>query len=353
MAPRRDTRRARLVLATLLVLSFALMTVDLYGGPLNPMGRVRAAAAAVFGPAEEAAASVVNPVADAIGGLGSGANSAAARRLEKENAVLRQQLRTSELDRNRVAELDRLLRISGVGQYRIKPARVIAIGAAQGFAWSVTLDMGSQDGIQPDMTVINGDGLVGRVTSVGPGTSTVLLAIDPSFAAGARMAGSMQIGILSGQGIGPLKMQLLDPQATPKKGDRLVTFGSAGGRPFVPGVPVGEVLSVKATPGALTRMVEVKPFVDFTSLDTVGVVVEPPRTDPRDSVLPPAPTPTPVPTVTVTVGPDGKPLPEATASPGATTPPNAVAPQGTTPTPGLTPPPGGAAPSPSPTRTGG
>jgi len=68
-------------------------------------------------------------------------------------------------------------------------------------------------------------------------------------------------------------------------------------------VPVGVVRSVQGSPGSQTRTAVVAPYVDFTSLDLVGVVVQPPRTDPRDAVLPPKPSTTPQPTVTVTVAP--------------------------------------------------
>jgi len=71
----------------------------------------------------------------------------------------------------------------------------------------------------------------------------------------------------------------------------MVTFGSQGDTPYVPGVPVGEVVRVEGTPGSQTRTAVVAPYVDFTALDLVGIVVEPPRKDPRDAVLPPAPRP--------------------------------------------------------------
>ncbi|MCF2533506.1 rod shape-determining protein MreC [Yinghuangia soli] len=286
----RDTRRSRMILVLLLAISFALITVDIRGGRNSPVSHVRDWASAVFGPAEEATADAVDPIGRAIDAVrDAGSHEDEKKKLQQENARLRQELENIELDRNRVAELDRLLRVAAVGQYKIKPARVVAVGAAQSFSWTVTIDAGSGDGIKPDMTVVNGEGLVGRVTSVGPMTATVLLATDPGFSVGSRMAGSMEIGITTGQGDRPMKLSLLNGQAQVKTGDRLVTFGSQGGRPFVPGVPVGEVTEIRATPGALTKTVEVKPFVKFTSLDTVGVVVEPPRTDPRDAVLPPAP----------------------------------------------------------------
>lgn len=290
----RDTRRSRMVLVLLLAISFALITVDIRGGRNSPVSHARDWASAVFGPAERATASAVDPIGDIVDAVrDAGDHEDEKKKLEAENARLRQQLEYIELDRNRVAELDKLLKVASVGQYRIKPARVVAVGPAQGFSWTVTIDVGSRDGIKTDMTVLNGDGLVGRVTTVGPMTATVLLATDPGFSVGSRMAGSMEIGITTGQGDRPMRLQLLNGQAQVKTGDRLVTFGSEGGRPFVPGVPVGEVTEIRSTPGTLTKTVEVKPFVRFSSLDTVGVVVEPPRTDPRDAVLPPVPTPEP------------------------------------------------------------
>lgn len=84
-----------------------------------------------------------------------------------------------------------------------------------------------------------------------------------------------------------MKVSLLNGRAQVKEGDRMVTFGSQSGRPFVPGVPIGKVVEVEATPGQLTKTVMVEPYVQFTRLDLVGVVVVPPRTDPRDAVLPP------------------------------------------------------------------
>jgi rod shape-determining protein MreC len=77
-------------------------------------------------------------------------------------------------------------------------------------------------------------------------------------------------------------------------GERLVTFGSMHDQPYVPGVPIGTVTTIERTPGALTRTALVRPFADFTALDVVGVVVGPPKSDPRDAVLPPKPPPTPV-----------------------------------------------------------
>ncbi|WP_316521468.1 rod shape-determining protein MreC [Kitasatospora brasiliensis] len=286
----RDTRESRLLLILLVAVAFALITVDIKGGEDSPLGPARHAAASVLGPVERGAATVVDPVADTVRAFRDAAtNSGRTDQLARENTELRQKLASSDMATGRTKQLDDLLRTAGTGGYTVKAAQVIAIGPAQGFSWTITIDAGSDDGLTRDMTVVNGQGLVGRITTVAPTTATVLLASDPGFSAGTRLEGTGEIGFASGGGDSPMKVSLLNGKAQVKAGDRLVTFGSQSGRPFVPGVPVGKVTEVQANAGQLTKTVLVEPFVQFTRLDLVGVVVVPPRTDPRDAVLPPAP----------------------------------------------------------------
>ncbi|MFI6354896.1 rod shape-determining protein MreC [Streptomyces sp. NPDC050743] len=300
----RDTKESRLLLVLLVAIAFALITVDIRGGRNSPVDGARQAAAAVFGPVENGLSSAVDPVGNAVSAIrDSGGRHDRLARLEKENAALKAKLGSDDRNRSRLNQLDKMLKIAGEGQYGIKGAQVIAIGAAQGFSWTITIDAGANDGIKRDMTVLNDDGLVGRVTTVGPNTSTVLLANDPDFTVGTRMEGSDELGFASGQGDRPLRVELLNGQAEVKKGDRLVTFGSQADRPFVPGVPVGVVSRVEPSNGGLTRTIYVTPYVGFTKLDIVGVVVQAPKKDPRDTVLPAQPKPVPTPTVTVTVTP--------------------------------------------------
>ncbi|MFJ4089993.1 rod shape-determining protein MreC [Kitasatospora sp. NPDC089913] len=286
----RDTRESRLLLILLVAVAFALITVDIKGGESSPLGGARRAAATVLGPVERGAASAVDPVADTVRAFRDAAsNSGRTDQLARENTELRQKLASSDMAGARTKQLDDLLRTAGAGGYTVKAAQTIAIGPAQGFSWTITIDAGSDDGLTRDMTVVNGQGLVGRITTVAPTTATVLLASDPGFTAGTRLEGTGEIGFAAGGGTSAMKVSLLNGKAQVKEGDRLVTFGSQSGRPFVPGVPVGRVVQVEATPGQLTKTVLVEPFVQFTRLDLVGVVVVPPRTDPRDAVLPPAP----------------------------------------------------------------
>jgi rod shape-determining protein MreC len=289
----RDSGRARVVLAVLLLTAFTLITLDYRSGGGGPLRRV---ANAVFGPIENAVGDVARPIGSFFSGLGhlSSYKSDNAK-LRKEVAQLRSQLRLTDAERARLADEEKLLHLDQLAQFRIVTANVSAVGGSLDFESTATIDIGSRDGITPDMTVIDGDGLVGKTLSVGPTTATVLLANDVQFSAGARLESSQLIGHVDGGGRGPMRFTLLDSQGSIKVGARLVTFGDIGQKPFVPEVPIGRVTRVVPTPGALTRTAEVAPYVGFDSLDVVGVVVSAPRTIKRDSLVPPSPSPTPTP----------------------------------------------------------
>ena len=282
------------MLALLVLASFTLITLDARRTPTSPVDPLRDVAAGVFGPLESTASSAVQPVGEVRERLADVEHlTRDNERLLKENAELLAQLRTGEYARNRAAELDGLLRVAGLGRFTITPARVIAVGGAQSFSHTVTIDAGLADGVKPDMTVINGDGLVGRVVRAAQGSATVLLLGDRMSTVGGRLEKSMALGFVSGRGqLGSgarLDLLLVDLEARPAVGDRLVTWGSRGNAPYVAGVPIGAVTSVGSTPGTLGSSAVVQPFVDPTRIDTVGVVVGPPARNPRDAVLPPKP----------------------------------------------------------------
>jgi rod shape-determining protein MreC len=160
--------------------------------------------------------------------------------------------------------------------------------------------------------VLNGSGLVGVVTSVTPSTSTVLLASDASTVVGVMAAPSGQLGWVTGPGPadggdGLMRLQMLSSSAVLKPGDQLVTSASMKDRPYVPGVPVGVVTKLINVGGSLTEVALVRPFANFTALGVVGVVIAPPKGNPRFAALPPLPHPGPTVTVTVRARPAGKP----------------------------------------------
>jgi rod shape-determining protein MreC len=160
----------------------------------------------------------------------------------------------------------------------VVPAQVTAMGGGQTFSRTVTIDAGRSDGVRPDMTVLNPQGLVGRVIEASSTSATVLLVIDPDSVVGGRLGSSMELGFIRGEGDigeqGRLRMELVDRVTSPKTGDSIVTWGSRNGAPYVAGVPIGSVEKVITSPRELSKTVVVRPYVDFSSLDVVGVVVD-------------------------------------------------------------------------------
>lgn len=296
------SRRTRIILSILVVASLTFVILDLRGGD-GPFSSARAAVSSVIGGIQSGAATIFSPITGSSEWWSTQMNqSGQIRDLTVENERLNSALVSSANDIARADQLDALLRVAAVGRYRVTPAEVIAVGPAQDFAWTVTIDAGSLDGLEEDMTVINGDGLVGRVLKVYNSTATVVLIVDPESSVGGRVAGSQEIGIVSGTGRqNSLEFQLLDPLGEVNPGDAVVTFGSKDGRPYAPGLPIGEVVDVTGSAGQLARIATVRPFANMSQISVVGVVVKPPREDPRDSVLPNAPvatptgTPTPIP----------------------------------------------------------
>lgn len=290
-----DSRRTRVVLGVLLVLALALITFDYRDGSSGPVRSLQQFGGSVFGGLERGVSAVTNPVVGFFGGGGGSSNGQVAA-LQQQIVRLRAELSQEQLSKGEYQQLSQLLQLSGRGGYRIVAARVIAIG--QGYAQTVTLDAGSRDGVQPEETVLDGQGLVGTVTQVNAQTCTVLLATDATSVVGVTLASSGQIGWVTGpgktrSGSGLLRLQVLDANAALSPGDQLVTSASVHDRPYVPGVPVGVISQVENQAGSLTALALVRPYVDFTSLGVVGIVVVPPTRNPRFSVLPPKPSSAP------------------------------------------------------------
>jgi rod shape-determining protein MreC len=293
-----DSRRSRLVLGILLIIAIALITLDFRDGGASP---VRNVGADIFGPVERVTHDVTDPVASLYDSITGGPSSQSTiANLQQENAELRAELSSAQLSKTARQQLEQLLQLDA-GGYRITAANVIAAGGD--FSDSVTLDVGRSDGVKPNETVLNGSGFVGTVTQVSEDTSTVLLADDASSTIGIQMQGSGEIGDVTGTGKSMsgsplLRLALFDANTVLQPGQQVDTYASVGDQPEVPGVPVGTIVSVQTSPGALTQTALVRPFVNFTALGVVGIVVQVPRHNPRTSILP-----RPAPTVTVTVTP--------------------------------------------------
>ena len=295
--------RSRLLLVLLLVSSLFLITLDLRG--VNLASGIRSGVSTVISPVENLFTKVFSPVGNFASDVRNfGQSKKQITELNKQIDLLKAK---QVLDEDIVSQLNQLrnvLDLAGSGGYQVVAARVINRGSTETFKETLTIDVGSRSGITKNMTVISESGLVGVVKSVTSNSSIVLLMSDPTFKVGVRIAGTQSIGVVSGQGGSTYLLQLLDATGEIKEGDALVARGSAGDRPFVPGVPVGIVTNVNSDASSITQNADVESSANLEKISVVAVVTAATKGDPRDSLIPrprpkpvapviPTPTPTP------------------------------------------------------------
>lgn len=298
----RNGGRARLLLVILIVTSLLLITLDLRG--VKVIDGFKQGSQTIMSPFQRAGNTVLSPIKNFFSDvthLGRTRNQI--EKLEAENANLKQKLINRKNADAQLKQLQNILDLAGTAGYKIVNAKVISHGSSQSFSQTITIDSGSNVGIKKNMTVLSQYGLAGIVKDVYPSSALIQLASDPGFRIGARIAGTQQIGILSGRGNRAAGLQLLDNSTTVKEGDVLLARGSVANRPYVPGVPLGYVTGVDNSAGAVAQTATVRYYTNFSTLGVVAVVLSSSGSNPGDALVPVKPRVAPTPTVTVFVTP--------------------------------------------------
>ena len=295
--------RSRLLLVLLLVSSLFLITLDLRG--VNLASSIRNGVSTVISPVENLFTKIFSPVGNFTSDVRNFSQSKKKiTELNKQIDLLKAKQILDEDMVNQLSQLKNVLDLAGRGGYKVVAARVINRGSTATFKETLTIDVGSRSGITKNMTVISESGLVGVVKSVTSNSSIVLLMSDPTFKVGVRIAGTQSIGVVFGQGGSSFLLQLLDATGEIKAGDSLVARGSSGDRPFVPGIPVGVVVTVLSNASSITQNADVESATNLEKISIVAVVTAAAKGDPRDSLIP-----KPRPTATVYVTPTPTPSP--------------------------------------------
>ena len=269
---RRSTKQ-RVALAALLAATATVVTLDFRQNPGGPIRRAQNAAVSVVAPLQEGVASVFRPVGSFLSSLGSiGSLRKEVARLEAENQRLEAQQRQIPATLLEIQRLQQLLETTDWTQGRRIGARVIGVDPSN-VEWLVTLDKGTADGLSLNQSVVSSEGLIGRVTAVQDNYATVLMLIDPQHAVGARLTGSGETGVVGGRGEDVLEFELIDPKVPVADGETVVTSGYQGGI-YPANIPIGRVTKVTTSRDGLTKTALVAPFVDFTRLDVVLVLLD-------------------------------------------------------------------------------
>jgi rod shape-determining protein MreC len=134
----------------------------------------------------------------------------------------------------------------------------------------LTIDLGSQHGIEKGMPVVTERGLVGRITDVGSNWAKVMLIIDPSSSVNALIQTSRATGVVEGQVGGSLVMKYI-PQGEPVNVNDIVLTSGLGGN-FPKKLIIGQVTAVRQRDIEMFQEAEVRPTVDFNNLEIVLVI---------------------------------------------------------------------------------
>jgi rod shape-determining protein MreC len=197
--------------------------------------------------------------------------------VERENEALRQRLlelegrlQTEEARASRTRQLEEALRLRDTLEASTIAARVIAGSPAAGEHW-ITIDRGTADGVAPDMAVMAGVGVIGRVIGApARDAAKVQLLIARNAAAGAMLEKSGVGAIVTGGADdGLLALEMVQGTVTVEVGERVLTSGQDGIYPQ--GFVVGVVERVEGS--GKTRRITVRPMVDFTHIELVLVLL--------------------------------------------------------------------------------
>lgn len=187
-----------------------------------------------------------------------------------ENTILQQ----DKTELNRLRELYKL--DNQYDSYEKVGARIIGRDSGNWYS-SFIIDKGSEDGLMLDMNVIANGGLVGRITSIGPGWARVTSIIDDNSNVSAKTLNSSDPMIVTGDlqmmAEGLIRFsQLVDSSDVVLQGDKVVTSHISS--KYLPDILIGYIYSTTRDANNITKSGFISPAVDFEHLDEVLVILD-------------------------------------------------------------------------------
>jgi rod shape-determining protein MreC len=203
------------------------------------------------------------------------------RTIEQEYAALETRARQLEAEIETLREVEKeneqLRSLLDFAQLRprleLRGAQIVArvIGEeSTNFIDTLLIDLGAVHGIRTGMPVVTDQGLVGRISDVTENNAKVLLLTDPSSSASALMADSRLNGIVRGGARGRLIMDFIPQGPTFEVGEAVLSSGLGG--KFPKGLAIGTIESIESQPNAVFQTANIRPAVDFGSLELVMVI---------------------------------------------------------------------------------
>ena len=194
--------------------------------------------------------------------------------LTAEKEALELELAQSALTRN---ELEELRELSGLLNYDYteKKFKVVTadITSFDGSNWTniFTINCGTEAGIEIGDVVINGDGLIGKISKAGEGWAQVVSVIDDGTKVSFMTARDRKLlGVVEGNQQGKINGYMLKGNATVAEGDIIITSGMGT---YPAGLEIGTIQTITYNSDTLLKEITVEPAVDFRSLKKVSVIL--------------------------------------------------------------------------------
>ena len=274
MASPRRSRRPRTTLLILVLASVTIITLDARGGFHRVTSGLRSVAADAFAPIRSGVDDIIEPVGSFLAGsVHYGAVRQQNQKLQQEIDSLKLQQRSAADAEQAMKQLSALNHLPFVGNYQTVPAEVTDFGSSD-FAATIEISVGRDDGVQLNMPVVGGGGLVGQVVQANHSTSTVRLITDGQSAVGVRYGPAPgTLAVLTGEGSGkPLAADLIPTNTPLTPGEQFTTSGLQGAI-FPGGIPVATVVSATTGATASQESVTLQPLADLAHLRYVSVIL--------------------------------------------------------------------------------
>lgn len=274
----KTVRRRRAVLVLLVALSLILLTAYFREAPGGRLHALQRGFLTVVSPIQDGANKALKPVRDLFGWFGDTLHAKSQRNeLRKQVDRLQAELIAKQSDERSYQELLRLFHLDNqIGVASYTPVTATVVGKSPNIWYStVTIDAGTGRGVHINDPVVNGEGLVGKVTQAASDAAQVSLITDSEVGVSARVSSSGVSGIVQPKVGDPndLLLQYLPANSTVNRGDYVVTAGTvAGGGEslFPPGIPIGQVSSIDES--SPYKAVNVHPLANLHNLDVVQVL---------------------------------------------------------------------------------
>lgn len=193
-------------------------------------------------------------------------------KLKKQNSELETKLRELESIKADNVTLQEYMNLTQkYADYTTIPAYVINRDISN-YSSDLIINVGKDDGVDVNMTVIADKGLVGHIISVTKNTAKVQVIVDGASTVSCNISTTEESIICKGtiENNQILRASYIPTEAELIQGDNVYTSGIGG--IYRKGILIGTIKEIITTSNSIDRYAKIEPAVDFATVDSVLVI---------------------------------------------------------------------------------